>query len=517
MNRIAASIACSAVLVVAACTPDDSGPTNNPPTAVASATPTAVAVHQSVAFSSNGSFDSDGTIVGYTWNFGNGDTSNAPSPAYQYSTPGSYLVTLSVLDDDGAWTLSAPVAITVNAGGAGRFVATTGADSGDCSSSAAPCRTINYAVDAAAAGDVVNVAAGAYPEIVNVSKSLVFRGANAGVAAGVGAGAGTRLAESVVMGFRNPANAAAQADTVIDGFTVDPSGDPALLTNATGIVNLFGGASVSIVNNVFVGAAALAPNCGHTCTAMGDYALHVRSGGIVVDGNEFRNWRRPVNVTQSDATRPITSAQISNNRFRGTTSRAISVGAATGQHNMAGVLIDGNDVDATGRGVGSSPAGVTVTNHSNTISNNTFTGLASGVFINLCKKFSTDDNTIANNTFVGNGGAINITTIVDTSQCNSGLSEGSGGWVLGGGKVKRLRIVDNSFADQSAYAIRFNPDFGGYPAVVTDTVIDAACNFYGAASGPGGSNDILQGPAGNATIVYVPWRTAAGGPCDGGA
>jgi len=46
-----------------------------------------------------------------------------------------------------------------------RFVATSGADSGACTNSANPCRTVQYAVDQAAEGDEVRVASGVYSDI----------------------------------------------------------------------------------------------------------------------------------------------------------------------------------------------------------------------------------------------------------------------------------------------------------------------------------------------------------------
>ncbi len=60
-----------------------------------------------------------------------------------------------------------------------RHVATTGADSGDCSNPAAPCATIQYAHDQAAAGDTIRIAAGTYPGQVIIDRSLILEGASA--------------------------------------------------------------------------------------------------------------------------------------------------------------------------------------------------------------------------------------------------------------------------------------------------------------------------------------------------
>lgn len=84
-----------------------------PPVARASANPTSGNVPLSISFSSSGSYDPDGSIVSYQWNFGDGSTSTQSHPSYTYQRAGTYTATLTVKDNDGL-TASATVTITVS-------------------------------------------------------------------------------------------------------------------------------------------------------------------------------------------------------------------------------------------------------------------------------------------------------------------------------------------------------------------------------------------------------------------
>lgn len=89
--------------------------TNPPPVAVASATPTNGTAPLFVNFSSSGSYDPNGTITSYAWDFGDGNSSNQANPSHTYNNPGIYNATLTVTDNQGA-TGSDTVTITVIAG-----------------------------------------------------------------------------------------------------------------------------------------------------------------------------------------------------------------------------------------------------------------------------------------------------------------------------------------------------------------------------------------------------------------
>ena len=73
-------------------------PANQPP----SASFTTHCTDQSCGFDATGSADADGSIASYAWDFGDGGTAGGISPTHDYLNPGSYVVTLTVTDDDGA-------------------------------------------------------------------------------------------------------------------------------------------------------------------------------------------------------------------------------------------------------------------------------------------------------------------------------------------------------------------------------------------------------------------------------
>ncbi len=87
---------------------------NQWPVAVAGADATMGDVPFTVNFDSTGSADPDGSISSYLWDFGDGSTSTAANPSHAYTTPGDYVATLTVTDNQGATTSNA-VAIAAQA------------------------------------------------------------------------------------------------------------------------------------------------------------------------------------------------------------------------------------------------------------------------------------------------------------------------------------------------------------------------------------------------------------------
>jgi PKD repeat protein len=92
-----------------------SGVANQPPTAVASATPNTGYAPLSVSFDSAGSSDPDGSIASYAWAFGDGGTATGPTASHIYQNVGSYTAVLTVTDNQGATgTASVAISATTN-------------------------------------------------------------------------------------------------------------------------------------------------------------------------------------------------------------------------------------------------------------------------------------------------------------------------------------------------------------------------------------------------------------------
>ncbi len=85
-------------------TPSEDGgeePVNQLPTAVIQA-PDSAKDKKDVQFDGTQSHDVDGTIVSYAWDFGDGATATNSTASHRYAKPGTYTVTLTVTDDQGA-------------------------------------------------------------------------------------------------------------------------------------------------------------------------------------------------------------------------------------------------------------------------------------------------------------------------------------------------------------------------------------------------------------------------------
>lgn len=75
---------------------------NQPPTASFTVSPSTAQPGAFLFFDASASFDPDGTIVSYAWDFGDGMSASGTTTYHQFSSAGNYTVTLTVRDDDGA-------------------------------------------------------------------------------------------------------------------------------------------------------------------------------------------------------------------------------------------------------------------------------------------------------------------------------------------------------------------------------------------------------------------------------
>ncbi|MEM7221324.1 MAG: PKD domain-containing protein, partial [Pseudomonadota bacterium] len=93
------SVAVNAFITINQTTGIGGGPMNDDPVAMFTATP--IAGTTGFSFDASGSSDSDGTIVSYDWDFGDGTTGSGVGVSHVFPGQGMYNVALTVTDDQG--------------------------------------------------------------------------------------------------------------------------------------------------------------------------------------------------------------------------------------------------------------------------------------------------------------------------------------------------------------------------------------------------------------------------------
>jgi len=90
---------------------------NRPPVALFAMNVTTVEEDKVIHFDASESYDPDGSIVNYFWDFGDGTNATDVAVDHAYAEDGNYTVTLTVTDDDGASSsVSATVTVEAPAG-----------------------------------------------------------------------------------------------------------------------------------------------------------------------------------------------------------------------------------------------------------------------------------------------------------------------------------------------------------------------------------------------------------------
>ncbi len=101
------------------CTPPTAGQIvaltiNQPPTARFAPSMKSPQTDQNVTFDASASSDPDGTITAYAWSFGDGTAGTGVTATHSYATAGTYIVSLTVTDNQGAISVAATTTLTVS-------------------------------------------------------------------------------------------------------------------------------------------------------------------------------------------------------------------------------------------------------------------------------------------------------------------------------------------------------------------------------------------------------------------
>ena len=187
--------------------------------------------------------------------------------------------------------------------------------------------TIQSAIDAANASDVIEAAAGTYNENITVTKALTIKGANFGVSCFDG----SRVAESVINGIQGSGTSTitVSSDNVtIDGFTI---------TNALGSFGISenGKNNLDFEHNIITNIGNSTSGSGTSWGVYLEAGNTANSSSINVSNNCINNIRGGANTSLTGA------AAKANNGSGG----AILIASSNATKDISGITISSNKID----------------------------------------------------------------------------------------------------------------------------------------------------------------------------
>jgi predicted outer membrane repeat protein len=266
----------------------------------------------------------------------------------------------------------------VSASGVNRYVATTGMNTSNCTSSSAPCKTVTYAINQSGSGDTIFIEIGTFNENIDLSKDLSFvgKGEALTILNGGGSGSVVKVEYGYTASFSSLTITGGNAGTDIGGGIQSYgtlSLDQIQVTNNTAESGggIYSSGALTMSNSVVSGNNADTDSTGD-------------GGGLFLDSTD------PISIT--------------NTTVSGNTATSYSGGI----HSH--VTISGNKALINGAMTNTGNSVTAVVN--STIANNNFSGASGFGGINNYKTISFKNTIIANNAS-GNcltGGTGNIWT-----------------------------------------------------------------------------------------------------------
>ncbi len=355
----------------------------------------------------------------------------------------------------------------VQAAGINFYVSPTGSDANDCLSPASACLTIQAAINKAAAGDIILVAAGTYRENVVVTKSLIITGDRGSITV-----AGPGPSAPILSGDLDSNGLA----DIGDGFTIANDVD-----NVT-IEGFIVRDLASSATGVGVGVVSWNPLSNDNIVVRDNQFLNCEYAGVLV-GNEGQSLHGNWSITYNDVQLPpvgaygleLTNAQnssIANNIVTGgengifltaqgdlvfTTSNNTVQNNTVSESSWANIAVTA--FSYIPGGAGPSTTGVTITgnNLTNSYSSASLSGSGKNISVYLNSTGTITNFTITNNQLnvtLGTG-AVSGTAVYLSSIGNSAFS-GNTYTVTGTPSTGTFRAVDIFGAGTGAWALQNN-------------------------------------------------------------